>query len=157
MITLAKAGPGASMTISELSEAEDISKANTGKIMRILREAKLVTSVRGHVGGYSLAHPPGEIDVGTILAALGGRLVDDDFCSRFAGIKDICAHSPDCTVKSLWNALQTAVDGILQNIALEDLITKKRLRRDQFDTSKLLEGRAFEEIPATEENEALLG
>ena len=55
-------------------------------MMRILRTAGLVQSTRGQAGGYSLARPAGEINVGEALAALGGRLYEPSFCDTHAGI-----------------------------------------------------------------------
>lgn len=139
ILQLARREPGTTMTLPEVADAEKISEANTAKIMRILREGGFVVSERGQSGGYRLAVPPGEIKVGEILAALGGRLYDKDFCRRFTGTLNICAHSGDCTVKSLWSLLQAAMDGILLNITLEDLATKKRLGPEHFSFDHLFD------------------
>ena len=47
LLRLGREGPGASLTISELSRQEGISSPNVAKMMHILRKAGLVTSTRG--------------------------------------------------------------------------------------------------------------
>ena len=115
-------GTGASVTIGEISRAEGLSTANVGKLLRILRLAGVVTSERGREGGYSLATVPEEIRIGTVLDHLGGRIVAEEFCSRHSGTRPICVHSVDCSVISLWERVQTAVDDVLLSTTLADLL-----------------------------------
>ena len=102
LLQIARAGGGRSLTIPEISQAEGLSEANVAKILRILRMGGFIRSERGRDGGYALAKPPEEIILGNVLASLGGRIVEDDFCSRHSGVQRICVHSVDCTVMSLW-------------------------------------------------------
>jgi len=90
--------------------------------MRILRQRKFVKSVRGQTGDYTLARSPENISVGEVLAALGGRLFEPGFCDQFSGLKGLCTHSVDCSIRSLWRAVQTAVDSVLAGITLRDLL-----------------------------------
>ena len=52
-----------------------------------------------------------------VLAALGGKLYDGEFCNRHAGQLSICTHAIDCSVRSLWQVVQTAVDNVLGKMA----------------------------------------
>ena len=122
LLHLARAGDGESVTIPEIGEAEGLSVPYVAKLMRILRTAKLVKSVRGQSGGYTLARSPENIPVGEVLAILGGRLFEPAFCDHFAGLKRVCTHSVDCSIRSLWSAVQSAVDAILTGITLKDLL-----------------------------------
>jgi Rrf2 family protein len=122
VLRVAGAGDGKSMTIPEIGSAEALSIAYVAKLMRILRQGKLVKSVRGQAGGYILARSPEEIAVGEVLAVLGGRLFEPGFCDQFVGLKRICTHSVDCSIRSLWRSLQSAVDGVLSGITLRDLL-----------------------------------
>jgi len=47
MMQLARCAPGKSITIGEIAGREGLSVANVRKLMMILREARLVQSVRG--------------------------------------------------------------------------------------------------------------
>jgi Rrf2 family protein len=51
LLQLARRGASASMSIAEIAQAEGLSQANTAKLMRMLRLAGFVASVRGQEGG----------------------------------------------------------------------------------------------------------
>ncbi len=114
------------MTIAQISEAEGISKEYAAKLLRLLRRGGFVKSARGQAGGYMLAGPPEQINIGEALAFLGGRIFDPDFCGRHTGIESMCSRSVDCTVRSLWRALQMALDQVLSKTTLRDMLTSER-------------------------------
>lgn len=126
LLRVGRHGTSGSVTIAELSRAEGISEPNVAKMMRVLREAGFVNSTRGQSGGYALARPAGEINVGHVLAALGGRLYEASFCDTHAGVERLCTHMPDCSIRSVWRMLQTAVDQVLGRITLKDLLGTER-------------------------------
>lgn len=113
---------GGSLTIAEIARAESLSREYVAKLMRVLRRAGLVRSVRGQAGGYVLARPLEEISVAEALAALGGKLWDPAFCRQHPGLRPTCSHSPNCNVQRLWRRLQSAVDGVLHRVTLKDLL-----------------------------------
>ena len=110
------------LTIPEISKAEGMTSHNTAKILRALRLGGFVASSRGQIGGYTLSRPAGEILVKDVLDFLGGKLFDDEFCNDHSGNANICTHTVDCSIRSLWQMLQSAVDGVLKNITVKDLI-----------------------------------
>jgi Rrf2 family protein len=122
LLRLGREGPGQSLTIAELSRQEGISAPNVAKMMRILRRAGLARSTRGKEGGYTVARPPEEINVGQALATLGGRLFDSRFCERHSGSARLCTHTPDCSIRSVWRVLQDVVDDVLSRMTLKDLL-----------------------------------
>jgi|SRR2546426_53026 Rrf2 family transcriptional regulator, iron-sulfur cluster assembly transcription factor len=122
LLRLAYKGPGGSLTIPEISQAEGMSEANAAKLLRMLRRGGFVKSARGKIGGYTLARPAGEIVVGDVIDELGGRLFESGFCDKHAGQHETCTHSVDCSVRGLWRALQVVVDQVLSKITLEDLL-----------------------------------
>lgn len=113
---------GNSMTINEISQAEGLSIPNVGKLMRLLRLGNFVESVRGQAGGYKLARPTDQIRVAEVLHVLGGRLFNDDFCNEHAGHDQGCTHTINCSIRSLWNAIQFVVDQMLDRITLQDML-----------------------------------
>lgn len=113
---------GGSITIGEISRTEGISAPNAAKLMRALRRGGFVASIRGQSGGYTLARPPEEITVHQVLAALGGKLFEESFCDRHAGIERSCTHTIECSIRSLWQMVQIAVDQVLERITLADLL-----------------------------------
>jgi Rrf2 family protein len=123
LVRLGYAGyTGGSLTIPEIGEAEGVSPAYAAKILRALRKGGFVKAARGKEGGYTLARPAAEIVIGDVMDALGGRLFESDFCDSHAGQATICTRSVDCSVRSLWRALQVAVDGVLGKATLRDLL-----------------------------------
>lgn len=122
LLHMAGKGPGASLSIPEISRAEGLSIPNVAKLMRIMRIGGFVTSVRGQAGGYTLTRPPDEISVGSVLELLGGRLFGSAFCDRHSGLLESCVHSQDCAIRSVWKVLQQAVEGVLKNMTLQDML-----------------------------------
>ena len=122
LLQLARTNLNEYLTIEEISQAEGITPPNVAKIMRIMRRGGFVESVRGQNGGYTLALSSKEIIIGDVLEVLGGRLYDPNFCEHFVGSEDSCLHeSSHCSIRSLWNRVQTAVDDVLRQTTLADL------------------------------------
>ena len=122
LVRLGYAGKGGSLTIPEISQAEGVSPAYAAKILRVLRKSGFVKAVRGKEGGYMLARPAEAIVIGEVINVLGGRLFESNFCDSHAGQAAICTRSVDCSVRSLWRAVQVAVDQVLSKATLRDLL-----------------------------------
>src|SRR5260370_35951409 len=84
LIRLGEEGPGGRLTIPEISNAEGVSEAYVGKLLRMLRLGGLVTAARG-TGGYFLAAPASQDVLGDVMAVLGGRFVQGGFCGEASG------------------------------------------------------------------------
>jgi len=127
LLRLAYEGPGGSLTLPEIGHAEGVSEAYAAKIMRILRRGGFVKSARGKIGGYTLARPAAEIVLGDVIDELGGRFFENDFCERHTGQMEACTHSGvDCSLRSLWKALQVVVDDVLRKTTLQDLMRDEK-------------------------------
>ena len=120
LVRLAYAGEG--LTIPEISQAEGVSPAYAAKILRVLRKGGFAKAARGKEGGYTLARPAESIIIGDVIDALGGRLFESNFCDSHAGQAAVCTRSVDCSVRSLWRAVQVAVDHVLSKTTLRDLL-----------------------------------
>lgn len=122
MLRIASSDPAMGLSIPQLSELEGLSQPYVGKITRILRMGGLIESTRGQKGGYSLSKDAGEISVLDVIEALGGNLYYKGFCGSHSGQLQLCTHSFDCSVRSLWKIVQQTVDKVLENISLSDLL-----------------------------------
>jgi Rrf2 family protein len=122
LLQVARQGTGGSATIPEISRKEGISEPYVAKLLRILRQGGFVRAVRGKVGGYTLALPPEGIHISDALAALGGRIYEKDFCDRHSGTQGNCVHSTNCSMRSLWQSVQAAVDSVLGAMTVNDLL-----------------------------------
>lgn len=120
LVTIARAE--SSLTIPEISEIEGMTQPHAAKILAILRKEGFICSTRGQSGGYTLARQPSEIVVGAVMFALGGRLLENDYCDRFSGTETACRHHGECSLHNLWGAVQNAIDQVVNQITLEDLL-----------------------------------
>ncbi len=127
LLRVAKEGGEKGLTIPEISKAEGITTHNTAKILRALRLGSFLASSRGQIGGYTLSRPADEIMVSDVLSCLGGKLFDEEFCNTHSGEQKICTNSIDCSIRSLWQMLQSAIDGVLLKITLKDLISSEEV------------------------------
>jgi Rrf2 family protein len=134
LLRVGREGTDGSISISQLSRSEGVSEPNVAKMMRVLREGGFVRSTRGQSGGYALSRPAEEINVGHVLATLGGRLYEPSFCDSHSGMERLCTNMPDCSIRSVWRMLQRAVDQVLGGITLKDLLVSER-EMNEFPTS----------------------
>jgi Rrf2 family protein len=119
---LAIAGSDLPLTIPEISEREGLSQSHAAKLLSILRRAELVSANRGPAGGYQLGKPAETIRVGEVLEALGGKLLEDDFCDRHTGHSGACSHRTGCAIHGLWSRLQLAIDQVVFSVTIQDLL-----------------------------------
>ena len=126
LVRLARKGVGASLTIPEISQTEGLSVPYVAKLMRILRWSGFVKSVRGQAGGYSLARPAEQIVMGDLLAALGGRLYEPEFCRHHSGSAKNCLNTADCSIRPVWQTVQIAVDQVLNRMTLKHLLQNEQ-------------------------------
>jgi DNA-binding IscR family transcriptional regulator len=84
-------------------------------------------SARGQIGGYTLSRPADKIIVSDVLSSLGGKLYDEEFCNTHTGEMKICTNSIDCSIRSLWQMLQAAIDGVINRLTLKDLISSEEI------------------------------
>jgi Rrf2 family protein len=126
LLTLARAQPGASLTIPQIAEAERISAPNVAKLLRALKAGGYVVALRGQSGGYALARKASDINVGEALGCLGGRIYDAGFCGRHSSATRGCGHNSDCSVRSVWRLVQRAVDDVLGRLTLAALLVEEQ-------------------------------
>jgi Rrf2 family protein len=127
LLRVAKEGGDKGLTIPEISKAEGITTHNTAKILRALRLGGFLESARGQIGGYTLSRPADKIIVSDVLSSLGGKLYDEEFCNTHTGEMKICTNSIDCSIRSLWQMLQAAIDGVINRLTLKDLISSEEI------------------------------
>jgi Rrf2 family protein len=121
LVQLARA-PDGCRTIPEIAAAESLSGAYVAKLMRRLRQAGYVQSIRGQKGGYRLARPADQIRLGAALADLGGRIYEHDFCARHSGNGGVCVHDTGCAIRSVWSTLEEAIQEALGRLTLLHLV-----------------------------------
>ncbi|MEM1326280.1 MAG: Rrf2 family transcriptional regulator [Bacteroidota bacterium] len=109
------------LSIPQLSELEELSQPYVAKITRALRLGGLIESTPGQRGGYVLTRSPEQITIKAAIDALGGQLYTREAVKDINGKSKWCIDSVDCSMKTLWSALQQSVDMVLENITLQHL------------------------------------
>ena len=124
LLRLARAEEGQSLTIPEIATAEGLSAAYVAKILAVLRQGGLVESVRGRAGGYRLPAAPAEISLGAVLGVLGEPLFEEAYCQKHSGSESDgnCVHHDGCTLRALWQTLESWMRRTLDQVTLADLL-----------------------------------
>ena len=104
--------------LSEVAEAQEISRDYLEQIVPDLRAAGLVQSTRGAHGGYELARAPKSITVGQILRALDGDILP---LRCLSAEQERCDRSPTCAARTVWTKVHTRVSETLDEMTLADL------------------------------------
>lgn len=107
-----KDGP---VSLSAISNEEDISLSYLEQLMRKLRIDGFVVSVRGAKGGYVLAKEPSEISVGDILRSLEGQINLTD-C-----LEEACGKGDDCAARILWGRINKGIREVVDHTTLAEL------------------------------------
>lgn len=123
MIDLAENGDKGYVTIKNISERQEISNKYLEQIISVLTHAGFVKSARGAQGGYKLAKPAGQYTVGSILRLIEGSLVP---VACMEDKPNKCPRSCSCETLPLWEKLNGAISGIVDNITLADLLNGKK-------------------------------
>ena len=108
------------VSIQSIADRQGISESYLEQLVRLLKRAGLVTSVRGAGGGYRLAKPASEISVGDILRALEGNL-DAVSCAALQE-ESGCEGADCCVTKFVWKKINDAITQTVDGIWLEELV-----------------------------------
>ena len=109
-----------------VAEDEEISIRYLEQIIIPLKINKLVKSIRGAGGGYSLARKPAEINVCEILKALEGT------CSLVDCVEDkeFCERLPTCAAYEIWKEASQLLKNYFEKVTLQYIldICEKKLK-----------------------------
>ena len=121
MLDLALNYTGEYISIKSIAARQDISEKYLEQIITQLSRAGYVRSVRGAQGGYMLAKAPSEYTVGMILRVMEGSLAP---VSCLEGEDGSCDKAAGCVTYEIWQKIQAAVENVVDNITLADLVTR---------------------------------
>jgi len=107
-----------SVILKSVSDEEEISIRYLEQIVIPLKINKLVKSIRGAGGGYTLARHPSKIILSEILHALEGScclvdcIEDNDYCNLI----------PICATYDVWKEASRLLKDYFESIKLQDLV-----------------------------------
>jgi len=119
------------VALALISQRQNISLSYLEQLFGKLRRHKLVDSVRGPGGGYTLARLARRITVADIIFA-----VDEPLDATHCGGKRDCVTGADgkpgqCMTHELWTTLNRKMVDYLDSVSLQDLADQQRLRQMQ--------------------------
>lgn len=121
-LALAQLGKNGDMvSISSLSETEDISPVFLEQIFFKLKKAGIVKSVRGPGGGFSFNRPLETLSVKEILDAAGEELTVLP-CDRQ---KQECARESECITHNVLVAATSQVNRYLSGLTMKNILESK--------------------------------
>ncbi len=124
MLDLALHSEDGPVSLSDISDRQEISLSYLEQLFSRLRRNDLVISTRGPGGGYTVARPLTEVVVADIVLAVN-ESVDATQCS---GQKN-CHQHGRCLTHDLWESLSQQVENFLRGISLHDLINCEPVRQ----------------------------
>lgn len=120
LVHLATLPDGATAELRSISGTRGVPASYLAKVMRSLVRGGLVTSTLGRVGGYSLRKPPGEISLLEVYEVMEGRMKLVECLDGNRG----CAFFEGCTQASVWMRLTGAVEDVLRQTTVQDLLPR---------------------------------
>ena len=127
LIDLALYSENETVSIQSIARRQNISDRYLEQLMRKLRSAGLIVSVRGAQGGYKLARPANEISVGDVLRALEGSLE----AVTCGGEDNSCQGADLCVTKFVWERINSSIRDTVDSIKLSQLVEESRLMREK--------------------------
>ena len=110
--------PDLVLSATSLAEVLHLSAPTVSKILKMLSDAKLVSSVRGAEGGYHLARPPASITVVDIISAMEGELAMMECCESTT----LCAIDSVCTLRENWRKINKVIHTLLTKFTILDML-----------------------------------
>ena len=126
MLDLAMHHDGSFIPLKAVSQRQSISDKYLEQIVHLLSKGGLVQSARGAQGGYRLTREPAQYSVdacpvGAITEGAAHYEIDADACLE-CGAQ--CEHTDQCMTIDLYKKMQNAIDTIVDNTTLVDLIAE---------------------------------
>jgi len=113
--------------LKEIARRQKISLLYLEHIIAPLIAAGLVKSSRGKHGGIKLARPSQEIKLGEVLRLLEGSIAPVDCIND----PEVCERSGICATRDVWVELKKAMDGVLENKTLSDLVGMQNTKNNE--------------------------
>ncbi len=129
LVHLAGLPPGTSAVIGDIAQQHNIPKKFLDTILNELRNAGFVVSRKGRLGGYGLARPPENIQVGHVIRVLDGPLAPFPCASRTRYEPCEDCDMATCQVRHLMLDVRNAIADVLDKTSLAEM---RRLGNGEF-------------------------
>lgn len=119
LVDLARHNNQGPVQIGEISKRQDISVKYLEQLIRPLKQADLVESVRGPKGGHMLAKSPEDITLGQIVRLFEGQSDLVECVSH----PEKCNMADDCQVRLAWRDATRVLYEKLDSTTIADLMS----------------------------------
>ena len=119
MIDLAMNIDKGPIRVKDIASRQNISEKYLEQIIALFNKAGYVKSIRGAQGGYLLTKTPKEYTAGMILRLAEGSIAPVSCVDEAA---EGCEKRGACVSAMLWEKMNTAVNEVVDNITLQDLV-----------------------------------
>ncbi|MBW1985441.1 MAG: RrF2 family transcriptional regulator [Deltaproteobacteria bacterium] len=121
--------------LSDVSKRQGISLKYLEKLIRNLKQAGYVKSIRGPYGGYMLAKPTKEISVGDIVRVMEDSQTITD-CTEKENVCGVCTQAGECLSQWIWMETAKAMFEKLDSFKIDKLLTSstKILKKKSIST-----------------------
>jgi len=123
------------VTLTKLATMQGVSESYLEQLLRALRKAGIVETVRGATGGYALRLDPSELDVGAVLSALEGSTAVVDCVGT---VDACCENACTCSARPLFLKLQSRINAVLKDTTIQDLANDYIEQKRRFEHAKSL-------------------
>ena len=123
---LAKFDPNEPVSLRDISLRQGISLVYLEQLFLKLKKNKIVSSVRGKKGGYTLNKNASEINISEVLSAVEEKIKTVG-CEKHSK-KGCNGKSAKCITHNLWDELEDYINVFFEKKKLSDLINKRENR-----------------------------
>jgi Rrf2 family protein len=120
---LAKFDPKEPVSLRDISLRQGISLVYLEQLFLKLKKNKIVNSVRGNKGGYTLSKNASEINISEVFSAVEEK-VKTIGCEKHSK-KGCNGKSVKCISHNLWDELEEYINSFFKRKKLSDLINQK--------------------------------
>ena len=107
--------------LCDIARRQNISIKYLEHLIRPLKKADYVMSVRGPKGGHYLAKPPEKITVGEIVAVLEGGIE----LTKCTADPQTCRRSDECATRFVWQEATRVMYQRLSQVTISDLMKRE--------------------------------
>jgi len=120
---LAKFDPNEPVSLRDISLRQGISLVYLEQLFLKLKKNKIVNSIRGNKGGYTLNRNASEIKISEVFLAVE-ETIKTMGCSKHSK-KGCNGKSAKCITHNLWDELEHYINNFFEKKKLSDLIDQK--------------------------------
>jgi Rrf2 family protein len=111
-----------SVQTADIAGKQGIPEAYLDQLMSTLHKYGFVVSRRGPQGGHRLAMAPQDINLYMVMSTLDGNLSPIDCLISPTD----CVFSETCAQQEVWKSVKEAVEEVLRNIKISDLVQRNQ-------------------------------